>query len=207
MKKCFLLSAALFTLSSGAVFAGDNHVAKSGLVVGIEGGYGQIQNSFWDGANLDKKTGGAIGGVTLAGQYAINSFLATGVEVGAEYGRKLLSYSVSGDTLVDYKDTLIFPIQAFIKLQSAFGLNTTLGAGYAYIAQHVTYGSGNNQDEEVAKKFKPVVSVKIGYQITQSLEVYGKYQYVFGDKDKPVTHEINKSNPTQAIMLGVSYTI
>ncbi|MBK2126013.1 outer membrane beta-barrel protein [Fangia hongkongensis] len=207
MKKYLLLSATLFTLSSGAVFSADNHITKSGLVVGVEGGYGQIQSSFWDDPNLDKKEGGAIGGVTLAGQYAINSFLATGVEVGAQYGRRLLSYSYGGDTLINYKDTLIFPIQAFIKFQSAFGLNTTLGAGYAYIAQHVTYGSGNNQDEEVAKKFKPVVSVKIGCQITQKLEVYGKYQYVFGDKDKPVTHEINKPNPTQAIMLGVSYTL
>ncbi len=205
MKK--LISVMGFALSTIAMANANGHqaMAQSGLTLGVEGGYGQITGSLWDQSSLDKKSGGAIGSIDLGGQYAVNSWLALGIQTNLMYGHKLLSY---GSDDIDYKATFALPIQLTAQVVLPVGMNLLAGVGMAYIVQRVTYGSGANQDDELGKKWNPVASIGIGYQVTSRFNFFAKYQYVWGKKDKAVFPQAgqNNTNPIQAFTLGVSYT-
>ncbi|WHN65098.1 outer membrane beta-barrel protein [Cysteiniphilum sp. QT6929] len=179
--------------------------AQSGLILGVEGGYGQITGSLWDqSSGLDKKSGGAIGSLDIGGQYALNPWLALGVQTSVMYGHKLLSY---GDDDIDYKATFILPVQLTAQVVLPMGLNFLAGAGMAYVAQRVTYLMGKNQDDELGKKWNPITSIGIGYQVAPRFNIFAKYQYIWGKKDKAVLPQAgeNYTNPIQALTLGVSY--
>ncbi|WP_170137197.1 outer membrane beta-barrel protein [Cysteiniphilum litorale] len=185
----------------------NNHqaIAQSGLTLGIEGGYGQITGSFWDQSSLDKKSGGAIGSIDIGGQYALNSWLALGMQVNVMYGHKLLSY---GSNDINYKATFVLPIQLTAQVVLPIGVNFLAGVGMAYVSQRVTYGSGANQDDELVKKWNPMASIGIGYQVTSRFNIFAKYQYIWGKKDKAVFPQFgqDETNPIQALTLGMSYT-
>ncbi|WP_440683009.1 outer membrane beta-barrel protein [Cysteiniphilum halobium] len=204
MKKLILIMG--ITLLTITIATANKHqvTAQSGLILGAEGGYGQITGSLWDQSSLDKKSGGAIGSIDIGGQYALNSWLALGMQTGVMYGHKLLSY---GDD-IDYKATLVLPIQLTAQVVLPMGLNFLAGAGMAYVAQRVTYGSGANQDDELGKKWNPMASVGIGYQMTPRFNIFAKYQYIWGKKDRAIFPQAGQdnTNPIQAFTLGISYT-
>ena len=230
IKKIMQLTvASLLAVSSTSVFA-DDHMSNSdnsnmsssdnvsnsmsnmgqqsswGLVVGGQAGYATIPVDVASG--LEDQNSNAIYSVFLGLDYNIIPQLSVGVEVGINYGYKLIKVSNNLNDYAELKNTYIIPILATIKYWTPVGINIFAKAGGAYVHQQeykstpTSVDINGNTSEDTLKGIRVALAGGLGY-MWNNWNFFAQYMYVFGDK-KP--HGTSNSTPVSAITGGVSYT-
>lgn len=190
--------------STSDMISNMNNLPPWSLILGAQAGYGYLSANDYPGA--EKEKGGPIGGIFIGLDYNIIPQLSIGLELGVNYGFKLLKFSNNVNQSAETKDTYIVPLLATLKYTTPIGINLFVKAGGAYVHQK---GTENGIDlfgsSQIANAARVALAGGIGY-MWHNWNFFAQYMYTFGDKDAATSSNENSTFPVNSITGGISYT-
>ena len=179
MKKILAITCLCIGTSTLALAQG----AQTGLVLGANAGAASTQNYDSSDINSDitKTQGGAITGVSIGYDLALNNNISLGVESGFGYGYELATLKADGADKSALNQWYI-PLLVVGKYTFNNGVNFFIKGGATYVNQQITNigayfdPSTNSSNSE----FLPTIAAGAGYKFNNGINIGGQLGYLFG---------------------------
>jgi hypothetical protein len=210
MKKLAIAVASSSILLSGVSFS----AAKTGIVVGGQVGYSELQNKL-SSESLNTSTATVKNGnITFGGivgyDYALMKNFSLGLESGMNYNDQIVTLNDPGNdgfNLNNYDVPLLLTAKYYFGNFSLFAK-----AGYAYKHQKLKGTGTASNVTYTMKKWVPVIGGGLGYDVMKNLTLYAQYTSEFGKNINDASNwDTTAAAPTQvfasySVVAGVTYT-